>query len=101
MIEETGPVIWKNIHTNASKCLTDEDRKKFMDYLIFLKDNFPCDRCKPHFDEYLRKNMPKYHTDLFFWTVEFHNCVNRRLGKKEMDIIQACNIYKYKQNSFC
>lgn len=100
-MEKIGPVLWKNIHENAGKCKTPEQKKKFIEYLFFLCQNFPCNVCKPHFTHYLKENCPSKNTDLFFWSVEFHNNVNKRLGKPQMDIIDACKMYKYKPTMLC
>lgn len=35
-----------------------------------------------HMKEYFEENPPEYARDLFVWTVDFHNAVNKRLKKK-------------------
>jgi hypothetical protein len=100
-MEKLGPILWNNIHTRASQCKTIEDKQRCIDYLHYLQQNFPCNRCKPHFGQYLKTNRPSPHIDLFLWSVDFHNAVNKRLGKPSVDPIDACNRYNYRSNMLC
>jgi hypothetical protein len=100
-MDTLGPALWKTIHTYASQCRTPEEKRRCIEYLHYLQSVFPCPRCKPHFGQYLLQNKPNCDMDLFFWTVEFHNAVNRRLGKPTMDLIDACDLYGYRANMMC
>ncbi len=100
-IQTVGPILWNNIHTRAGQCRTIDDKQRCIDYLYHLQQTFPCNRCKPHFGHYLKINPPNTNMDLFFWTVDFHNAVNKRLGKPIVDIIDACNRYNYRSCMLC
>ena len=100
-MDKIGPILWNQIHTYASQCSSPDDKRRCIEYLHYLQSNFPCDRCKPHFGKYLLQNRPTSECDLFFWTVDFHNAVNRRLGKPTMDIVDACDLYGYRAHMMC
>lgn len=85
-----GRYIWTSIHIIAlgyPDKPTPEDKKHYKQFFIDLWKVIPCYKCsmnyQKHFqelpiDEYLTDNM-----SLFKWTVDFHNIVNRELGKQE------------------
>lgn len=75
---------WFMMHS-ASVDAETRDEKLFVCKMIRgFCDRFKCGDCKGHCKEYVDKNPPEdsiNSTDgLFFWTVEFRNAVQRRLG---------------------
>lgn len=60
-----------------------------------MADNFFCPgECKPHFQAYLRQNPVPENPNMWFpWIVEFHNSVNRRLGKPVVSLQQATEMF--------
>jgi len=56
--------------------------------------NINCD-CRRHWKELVEKNSPDFGSPLafFVWGVDRHNDVNRRLGKPEVSIDEACRLY--------
>ena len=71
----------------------------FRNHMYFLKDNYPCDRCRPHIADYLRTHPIPDRSGgdtmyLFKWSVDFHNAVNKRLGKRELSLSEAFAIYQ-------
>ena len=85
-----GKYIWTSIHMIAlgyPDKPTQEDKLNYKQFYINLWKVIPCYKCsinyQKHWDElpidnYLHDNM-----SLFKWTVDFHNIVNKELGKKE------------------
>ena len=85
-IEKDGNKLWFNIHQDTY--LADQYpnmRKNIIELLKFKFENFSCSKCKPHLLQYLKDNPLEKSNSLFKWSWEFHNAVNRRIGKLEMD----------------
>ncbi len=78
---------WKFIHWVAltyPEKPTKEDKKHYLKFFESLQDVLPCGICAAHF----RVNMEKHpikmdnNKELFNWTVDMHNIVNKQNGKK-------------------
>ena len=81
---------WTKIHTQASEADTNELKNEFENYIIYLGNNFPCPKCRPHIKTYMRMNPIKGYYNMIEdgkdigmakWSWEFHNNVSNRLGK--------------------
>lgn len=112
-IEKIGPGFWATMHMLAANAQIPENVKLFKDYMSFISNNFPCDMCKPHFQEYLRTHpypdrKERYDDkdiSYFRYTWEMHNKVNDRLRKytnvpgryKHVSFEDAYNIYFKKE----
>lgn len=93
--DKYGPGIWFAIHLMAYK--TDKDitlKRPFLTYINALAENFPCGECRGHFKNYLSTNPPDKAQELFKWTWEFHNAVNKRLGKKQFTYEESLKPFK-------
>ena len=96
-----GPFFWHTIHLTAlgypSKPTYAEKRaaKEFYESLVHL---IPCPLCKLHYAETLKEHPvgPSLDTrdDLFRWTVDMHNKVNKQLGKPEYTELDAVKFYE-------
>lgn len=85
-----GPFFWHTMHLVALGYPTEptyaEKRaaKEFYESFVHL---IPCPKCKIHYAENLKvlPITPSLDTrkDLFKWTVDMHNMVNKQLGKSE------------------
>ena len=85
-----GKYIWTSIHMIAlgyPDKPTQEDKINYKEFYINLWKVIPCYKCSINYkrhlqdipiDEHLNDNM-----SLFKWTVDFHNIVNKELGKKQ------------------
>jgi hypothetical protein len=86
-----GPFFWHTMHLAAlgypKEPTYSEKRaaKEFYESLAYL---IPCPVCKEHYADQLKKNpiTPSLDTrkDLFLWTLNIHNIVNKSLGKPEL-----------------
>jgi|SRR6056297_483022 len=89
--------IWLCIHRNAIRATTKERISQFRDSFIDTIENLPCSNCKNHALEYLRSHPMRENCHVLFyyftWTWEFHNAVNRRIGKREMHWQEAYDRY--------
>ena len=81
---------WDKIHTQASEADTNELKREFENYIIYLGNNFPCPKCRPHIKTYMRMHPIKEYYNMIDngkdigmakWSWEFHNDVSNRLGK--------------------
>jgi hypothetical protein len=54
-----------------------------MDFVEGYKEIIPCLSCRDHFEQVLVDNPVPEADDLFKWSVDVHNIVNKRLGKPE------------------
>lgn len=98
-----GNSLWEFIHTVS--CFDDITLVK--EKLINVKNVIPCEKCIPHYNNYLKSidvYIKKYkEIPLFYWSVDVHNDVNRRIGKRIIGYEEAKNkwlnkeIYKYKK----
>jgi hypothetical protein len=89
-----GKEAWKFIHWVALTYPhkpTDQDKKNYLRFFESLQDVLPCPICAEHF----KRNMKDYpinlesNKQLFNWTVDIHNLVNKQNGKKTLTFDQA------------
>ena len=87
-----GNAAWKILHAYVAQYPdnpTKADRDEFHTMLKSVLRTIPDDdcRCRTHAVDYIQKNRPKMDNkkDLTIWLCNFHNDVNRRLGKHEFD----------------
>lgn len=86
-LHSLSPGIWYTIHETALKA------PSLSSMLIeHYSLNFFCDHCRQHMVKYIQQH-PINHENLFAWTVDFHNSVNKRLGKKLMTHEEALAVY--------
>jgi len=88
--EKLGSGCWWLLHTHAF-----EKSPFFPDLVKSTAKVFFCpEKCKPHFLSYLKNNpVPSNSNNWFDWTVDFHNDVNRRIGKPIVSRTQAYEMY--------
>ena len=91
-----GPLFWGTLHITAlgyPKNPTYSDKKAAKDFFESLQFLLPCQVCRGHYKEHLKKYPIMPHLDrrddLFKYTVMFHNEVNATLGKPRMTEIEA------------
>lgn len=91
--KEWGPGRWQSIHVTAASSVTSQKFRIFCEWIRDQIDHLPCSECTDHAKEYLEHNPPEKSEDAFIWTWRFHNTVNRRLDKPEMEYTTAKQIY--------
>jgi hypothetical protein len=82
---------WDRIHKMAVEANTPKLKTEFEKYMRYLAYNFPCPKCRPHIKKrlitnpirnyYNMKDKNGRYIGLAKWSWEFHNAVNKRLGK--------------------
>lgn len=89
-----GPYQWLILHTMAwvYPDTPSEDRQASMRmYLQGMSENLPCPGCSYHCIQYFQDHPPDVSGRMafFHYTVDMHNSVNRRLGKREWTYEEA------------
>jgi hypothetical protein len=85
---------WKFIHWVALTYPhnpTEKDKKNYLRFFESLQDVLPCPICAEHFKQNMKKHPINLESNkqLFNWTVEMHNLVNKQNGKKTLTFDQA------------
>ena len=99
--EVWGPFFWHTIHIVAlgyPKAPTYSDKKAAKEFYESLTALIPCPICKEHYVAHLKEKpiTPFLDTrqDLFLWTIDLHNRVNKTLGKAEFKAEDSIAYYK-------
>jgi Erv1 / Alr family len=96
-----GKYVWTSVHILAlgyPDKPTPEDMQNYKTFYTDLWKVIPCHKCSINYKKHL-DDLPidKYLTDnmsLFRWTVEFHNIVNKELGKKEWSFEETLDKFR-------
>jgi hypothetical protein len=88
--EHWGVYLWGFIHTitiiDYNETDNEEYGKNIKKVLKELKDCFPCGMCESEYKKYVKRldviNISKP-MSLFYWSVDLHNAVNKKLKKVE------------------
>lgn len=102
-----GPYLWKSIHFVALGYPLDADdeiRANYKEFYVNLWKVIPCLKCSVNYKRHLQELPPidgflGSKEDLFKWTVALHNIVNVELGKPQMDVDTARDLYMSCQNN--
>ena len=89
-----GPSGWTMLHSMALEADRIDD-STFPDFVDSYIKHLPCEACKSHAQKYLLQWPVE--RPYFDWTVQFHNAVNIRLGKPEMDPNGARDMWNSKK----
>lgn len=93
--DKFGPGLWFMLHLNAAHAKTDIQKRAFIEQVRTLGEFFPCENCKKHFAKYISEHpitdaqYLNQEDGLFRWTWEFHESVNKRLGKPSVSYTEA------------
>lgn len=87
---EWGPRWWDHLHQRSIYWPQRPSPRQVLNEHVFLQAFFqalPCPECAGHATEYYWRNYPNLQTNEQYhaWVFTFHNSVNARLGKKQMD----------------
>ena len=83
-----GPSAWTFLHTitfNYPEDPTEDDKRKYYNFFMNLKDVLPCKKCQAHYKENIQKydlsdNLDS-RQDLVQWLIYIHNEVNIKIEK--------------------
>jgi len=97
-----GPLLWFNLHNGAAKYPlnpTNIVRSKVIHFVEGLPYLIPCEDCAEHAKEYISENKIKLkkgtesRDGLFEFFYNFHDAVNKRLGKESISLEEAKKFY--------
>ena len=100
-----GPPAWTFLHTvtyNYPENPTDDDKRNFYNFFMNLQHVLPCEKCKAHY----KQNIKKYdlsesldsRENLVKWLIDLHNDVNRDNGKSIWSYSEVYNKYREMYN---
>ena len=98
--EKWGNATWYLFHTLAFKLNNNDNQELFNEFIGFIKimcHELPCPECSYHAKTYINKNNIhnlKTKDELIKYLNEFHNEVNRNLGKPTMSIEECNELYR-------
>ena len=97
-----GPIFWYQLHIISITYPvypSAVDQSNMITYLRSLSNLLPCSRCREHFtqalDEVCLQSVTSSREELFIFTVNLHNRVNKRSGKPQMSVEMAKQLYDY------
>jgi len=89
---------WKAIHDTASWSSQTADKTRlFSSWIRYQINQLLCETCLNHAKSYLRSHPPEGENPSI-WSWRFHNEVNRRLGKPEMELERYKELYMNSQS---
>lgn len=96
-----GPIFWHTIHITALSYPIQEPpytaKRAAKEFYESLTNLIPCPVCREHYAAHLSENpiSPSLdkRADLFRWTVNLHNVVNKNLGKPQVSELEAIAFY--------
>jgi len=103
-----GKHMWASIHFIAlgyPQSPSEKEKSDFKHFFENLHKILPCNACSKHLESTIKNELPLHannlenNNELFKWTVQLHNIVNKRLNKENMSFKEAENIY-YKRDLF-
>ena len=96
-----GPPAWTFLHTvtfNYPENPTEDDKKNFYDFFMNLQYVLPCEKCKAHYKQNLKKydlkNNLGSRQDLVKWLIDLHNDINKDNGKPVWSYSEVYNKYQ-------
>jgi len=100
--EVWGPAMWFSLHNGAARYPNNPSpiwRERMKSFIQGLPVMLPCQDCSDHANAFIESRIKfidnivgnKQNLFTFFW--EFHNSVNKRLGKRIVSFQEAYNIY--------
>lgn len=97
--KQWGHVIWQFFHTLACKLKDTESAhvRELLHIFISICHNLPCPYCRTDAVELLNKantSIVNTKADLIRFMWQFHNIVNKKLGKREMLFEKHKHIYE-------
>lgn len=93
-VNNYGPPLWTLLHFRALKVGND---RPDLNFLNDFATELPCGACRNHWFEMMERTPPTWNK-YFSWTVDRHNEVNSRLGKRVVPFEEAFDIWTLQKN---
>ena len=98
---------WKFMHFVAlgyPVSPTSEEQTQYKTFFESLQHVLPCETCAHNYTQHLQQlsldDSLGSQKDLFAWTVNMHNLVNKELGKPQLTVEQALPLYTQIQTPY-
>lgn len=97
-----GPPLWFSLHNGSLRYPEDPSpifAERMKGFIYGLPYILPCEKCQAHAISYIEghekeiKEACTARNKLFKFFVDFHNSVNKRLGKPEVSLDDALKLY--------
>jgi hypothetical protein len=87
--------MWAELH--ARPAAYQGDREAEAAWMVGWRLRILCEKCWRHWQEMEARTPPDFSSPiaLFIWGVGRHNEVNRQLGKREMSIGEAADVWGF------
>lgn len=93
---------WKFVHHIAlgyPNKPTENDKNNYKSFFLLLGNVLPCHICSDHYNEHLLiypldDKVLSTKTNLINWTIDMHNEVNKKHGKKIYSYVEALELIK-------
>ena len=99
-----GPAAWKFLHTITfayPNQPTLEDKRNYKLFFENIGNVLPCPMCKIHFSQNLKKHPIEFalesKNNMIKWLIDFHNEVNKSLGKRIYSYKEVYDVYLNKK----
>ena len=104
--QDWGPNAWSLIHYTAlayPSQPTDVDKENYKNFYYSLQNTLPCPKCALNYQRHL-KDIPIDEAlvdpeELFKWTIDIHNEVNKELGKRKYSYEEVSDKYIKKEEN--
>ena len=104
--QDWGPNAWSLIHYTAlayPSQPTDVDKENYKTFYYSLQNTLPCPKCALNYQRHL-KDIPIDEAlvgpeELFKWTIDIHNEVNKELGKRKYSYQEVSDKYIKKEEN--
>ena len=94
-----GSRAWRKFHSKALYYVDNPTPQNSHEVKIFYERDFfndiQCDTCRSSYGQFIRQHPIRLSSrmDLFNWTIDIHNMVNKKLGKKQLTYNEAYAIW--------
>ena len=102
-----GPSFWFTLHNGAARYPIKASpicAERMKGFIMGMPVMIPCEKCQDHATAHIEQNYHRMNEivsgreQLFNFFVSFHNYVNKRYGKPEMDYKTAYDLYTSSTN---
>jgi hypothetical protein len=109
--EIVGPGTWFCLHLEGYHAKTPAQIQNFIGFITRVTSNFKCLNCRKHamkyianhpFEPYVNMTLPNgEQIGMFRYTFDFHNTVNKNIGKPVMDFDEAYKMFSDQDGAVC
>jgi hypothetical protein len=109
--EIVGPGTWFCLHLEGYHAKTPTQIQNFIGFITRITSNFKCLNCRKHamkyiadhpFEPYMNMTLPSgEQIGMFRYVFDFHNTVNRKIGKPEFNFDDVYKMFSDQDGAVC